>query len=89
MGLVDPGEQFGGRNLQPARQLEHDWDNWRSKYTRPGGRRHGTGSRPLARCFKLGAEDVGLGATLKPYDMRHTAATLYAAAGWTAVEIGH
>jgi integrase len=68
---------------------KHDWDNWRSKYTRPGGRRHGTGSRPLARCFKLAAEDVGLGATLKPYDLRHTAATLYAAAGWTAVEIGH
>jgi len=72
---------------QPWRK--HDWDNWRSKYTRPGGRRHGTGSRPLARCFKLAAEDVGLGATLKPYDLRHTAATLYAAAGWTAVEIGH
>jgi integrase len=71
---------------QPWRK--HDWDNWRSKYTRPGGRRHGTGSRPLARCFKLAAEDVGLGATLKPYDLRHTAATLYAAAGWTAAEIG-
>lgn len=69
--------------------LKHDWDNWRSKYTRPGGKRHGTGSRPLARCFKLAAENVGLGATLKPYDLRHTAATLYAAAGWTAVEIGH
>jgi integrase len=68
---------------------KHDWDNWRSKYTRPGGRRHSTGPRPLAKCFKLAAEDVGLGATLKPYDLRHTAATLYAAAGWTAVEIGH
>lgn len=68
---------------------KHDWDNWRSKYARPGGRRHSTGPRPLAKCFKLAAEDVGLGATLKPYDLRHTAATLYAAAGWTAVEIGH
>jgi integrase len=68
---------------------KHDWDNWRSKYTRPGGKRHSTGPRPLAKCFKLAAEDVGLGATLKPYDLRHTAATLYAAAGWTAVEIGH
>lgn len=71
---------------QPWRK--HDWDNWRSKYTRPGGRRHGTGSRPLARCFKLATEDVGLGATLAPYALRHTAATLYAAAGWTAAEIG-
>lgn len=77
---------FSRSDGQPWRK--HDWDNWRSKYTRPGGRRHGTGSRPLARCFKLAAEDVGLGATLKPYDLRHTAATLYAAAGWTAVEIG-
>lgn len=71
---------------QPWRK--HDWDNWRSKYTRPGGKRHSTGPRPLAKCFKLAAEDVGLGATLKPYDLRHTAATLYAAAGWTAPEIG-
>ena len=77
---------FARADGQPWRK--HDWDNWRSKYTRPGGRRHGTGSRPLARCFKLAAEDVGLGATLKPYDLRHTAATLYAAAGWTAAEVG-
>lgn len=78
---------FARADGQPWRK--HDWDNWRSKYTRPGGKRHSTGPRPLAKCFKLAAEDVGLGATLKPYDLRHTAATLYAAAGWTAVEIGN
>jgi integrase len=41
----------------------------------------------------LAARQVGdawlaVDASLKPYDLRHTAATLYAAAGWTAVEIG-
>jgi integrase len=43
-----------------------------------------------ARRFKAkAAKQTGLGETLRPYDLRHTAATLYAAAGWTHVEIAH
>lgn len=41
------------------------------------------------RRFKKAAKDVGLGQDLKPYDLRHTAATLYAAAGWDHLEIAH
>lgn len=55
-----------------------DWDNWRSRHPKEG-------KRP--RCFKRAAEDLGLGSSLKPYDLRHTAASLMAAAGWSAVEI--
>jgi integrase len=62
-----------------------DWDNWRSR-TAPKKRRE-KGQRP--KCFKVAAEDVGLGRSLKPYDLRHTAATLFAAAGWTHVDIAH
>lgn len=64
-----------------------DWDNWRSRY-KPKGKDEET-KRERGRCFKRAAEEAGLGTTLKPYDLRHTAATLYAAAGWTSVEIGH
>jgi integrase len=57
-----------------------DYGNWRSRP--PKGKKP---KRP--KCFQAATEDVGLG-TLKPYDLRHTAASLYAASGWTAVEIG-
>jgi len=59
-----------------------DYDNWRSRH--PIGKEK---KRP--RCFKRAAEDCGLGETLKPYDLRHTGASLMAAAGWSAVEIAH
>lgn len=59
-----------------------DYDNWRSRH--PIGKEK---KRP--RCFKRAAEDCGLGDSLKPYDLRHTGASLMAAAGWTAVEISH
>jgi integrase len=64
---------------QPWRKT--DYANWRSRP--PKGKQ---GKRP--KCFQRATEDVGLG-TLKPYDLRHTAASLYAASGWTAVEIAH
>ena len=69
-----------GRKTDGGPWTKNDWDNWRSRIRRDGSRGHS---------FKKAAEEVGLGASLKPYDLRHTAATLYAAAGWTAVEIGH
>lgn len=59
-----------------------DYDNWRARHPKGKGQR-----RP--RCFRRAAEDCGLGASLRPYDLRHTGASLMAAAGWTAVEIAH
>jgi integrase len=41
------------------------------------------------KSFKMAATDVGLGASLTPYALRHTAASLYASVGWTHVEIAH
>jgi integrase len=61
-----------------------DYDNWRARHPRKD--RRGVKRRPA--CFKRAAEDLGLG-NLKPYDLRHTAATLCANAGWTADEISH
>jgi integrase len=56
-----------------------DWDNWRSRLLKDGS---------LGYSFKQAARDVGLGRSLKPYDLRHTCATLCAAAGWNDVELG-
>jgi len=69
-----------GRKVDGLPWTKVDYDNWRSRH--PIGNEH---KRP--RCFKRAAEDCGLGETLKPYDLRHTGASLMAAAGWTAVEI--
>jgi len=71
-GLIFPRAKDG------APWTKNDYDNWRSRI-RPDGSR--------GRSFKAAAEAVGLGSTLKPYDLRHTAASLYAATGWGAVEI--
>jgi len=61
---------------------KNDYDNWRE--------RHPKGNPPRRpRCFKAAAEATGLGSTLSPYDLRHTAATLYAAAGWNHVQIAN
>lgn len=38
-------------------------------------------------CFKRAAEETGLGSKVTPYHLRHTAATLYAAAGWNHIEV--
>ncbi len=63
-----------------------DFDNWRS---RRQTRRTPTGNvLTKGRCFKTAAEEVRLGWSLKPYDLRHTGATLYAAAGWNYLEVG-
>jgi len=70
------GLVFGKRDGRPW--TKNDWDNWRSRI-RPDGSR--------GYSFKQAAEDVGLGSTLKPYDLRHTCATLCAAAGWNHIEI--
>jgi integrase len=67
---------FGRRDGDPW--TKNDWDNWRSRIRADGKRGYS---------FKQAAEDTGLGTTLKPYDLRHTAASLYAASGWQAVEI--
>jgi integrase len=62
-----------------------DFDNWRSR--RQSKARAEQAGTTKGKCFKLAAEQVGLGWTLKPYDLRHTGATLYAAAGWNHLEV--
>jgi integrase len=57
------------------------FDNWRSRAQERKG-------RPVeAKCFKRAALDCGLGWDLRPYDLRHTAATLYANSGWNHLEV--
>lgn len=55
-----------------------DWDNWRSRI-RPDGE--------IGYSFKQAARDTGIGTSVTPYALRHSAATLCAAGGWTYVEI--
>lgn len=74
------GALIFGRRSDGKPWTKNDWDNWRSRL-RPNGER--------GYSFKQAAEDVGLGSTLKPYDLRHTAASLYAACGWDVVRIAH
>lgn len=62
-----------------------DYDNWRARHPRVN--KAGVKRRPA--CFKLAAEELGLGDSLKPYDLRHTFASLAASAGWTGDEIAH
>lgn len=68
---------FPRRDGKPWTKI--DYDNWSSRP--PRGKK---GKRP--RCFRAAAEDSDLG-NLTPYALRHTAASLMAASGWTAVEI--
>jgi integrase len=74
-----------GRASDGKPWTKSDYKNWRSKA--PRERKDGVKRRP--RCFKAAAEDLGLGSSLRPYDLRHTFATLAANAGWTADEIAH
>lgn len=62
-----------------------DWDNWRYRKIKKGK----GGGIWNVKSFKTAAKEVGLGASLTPYALRHTAASLYASVGWTHVEIAH
>jgi integrase len=62
-----------------------DWDNWRWRKIKKGKR----GGLWDVKSFKTAASKVGLGSSLTPYALRHTAASLYASVGWTHVEIAH
>jgi len=64
---------------------KNDYDNWRSRQPKEGK----DGKVWHLKCFKTAAHETGLGANLTPYALRHTAASLYAAAGWTHVEIAY
>lgn len=58
-----------------------NYNNWRSRKQEKDG-------VPMAvKCFKLAVRDTGLPEFTRPYDLRHTAASLYAAAGWNHLEI--
>lgn len=74
---------FPRRDGQPW--TKSDYDNWRSR--RQSKARAEKAGTVKGKCFKLAAEQAGLGWTLKPYDLRHTGATLYAAAGWNHLEV--
>lgn len=62
-----------------------DYDNWRRRQPKKSK----DGKVWHLKCFKTAAHETGLGASLTPYALRHTAASLYAAAGWTYVEIAY
>lgn len=70
---ASPGREliFPRRDGRPWRR--YDFDNWRS---RKGG-----------KCFKSAATETGIGRSLRPYDLRHTGATLYVAAGWSPAQV--
>jgi integrase len=74
------GRLLFGRKSDGEPWTKNDYDNWRSRYRKDKSRGHS---------FKKAAIEVGLGPTLKPYDLRHTGASLYAATGWGAPEIAH
>lgn len=74
------GSLIFGRKSDGGPWTKNDYDNWRSRFRKDKSRGHS---------FKRAAEEAGLGSTLKPYDLRHTGASLYAATGWGAVEIAH
>jgi integrase len=74
------GALIFGRKSDGGPWTKNDYDNWRSRQRNDGTRGYS---------FKKAAEETGLGSSLKPYDLRHTGASLYAATGWGAVEIAH
>lgn len=82
---VGTGLLFSRKDGQPWTKT--NYDNWRDRAPRARGtiRKQPVkvGGKSRDRCFKAAAEDCGLGADLKPYDLRHTGATLYAAVGWS------
>lgn len=60
-----------------------NYNNWRSR------KQEKDGVPTPVKCFKLAVRDTGLPESTKPYDLRHTAASLYADAGWNHLEIAH
>ena len=64
-----------------------NYNNWRSRQQVKDGR------PAKIKCLKLAGEEVGIGWSLKPYDLRHTAATMLIAAGhdhtFVARQLGH
>ena len=60
-----------------------NYNNWRSR------RQFKDGKPAKIKCFKLAAEETGIGQSFRPYDLRHTAASLYAAAGWNHLKIAN
>lgn len=58
-----------------------NYNNWRSR------KQEKDGVATPVKCFKLAVRETGLAESTKPYDLRHTAASLYAAAGWNHLEI--
>lgn len=81
-GLIFPRAKDG------APWTESDYNNWRSRKQyrkQPNGRK----ALRKGRCFKLAAEEAGLGWDLHPYSLRHTGATIYISSGWNHVQVAH
>ena len=60
-----------------------NYNNWRSR------RQFKDGKPAKIKCFKLAVAETGIGESFRPYDLRHTAASLYAAAGWNHLRIAN
>lgn len=74
-----------GRAKDGQPWTKSDYDNWRCR----GKKKRADGTLWRPSCFRAAGEALGLGDALKPYDLRHTFATLAANAGWTSDEIAH
>ncbi len=99
-GVISPGSKTGDRYRRavylPA-PVAADLEEWRREapewpliFGRPKDGRPWTKDDVdnfRNRRFRPSALDAGLGRDLRPYDLRHTAASLYAAAGWNHLEI--
>lgn len=99
-GNILPGSKRSGEHRRSVKVPEivlADLENWRLDsngttelvFSRSDGRpwTKTDWDNWRARRFKVAAKDVGLGKDLRPYALRHTAASLYAAAGWDHIEI--
>lgn len=85
--LTDSGSTLIFPNRQGDPWSKAQFARWRARRQMKDGKTY------KAKCFKLAAEEVGLGWSLTPYALRHTAATLFVSAGrshtWVAHQLGH
>lgn len=72
---------FPRRDGQPWTKT--DFANWRSR------RQSKNGKQTVGKCFKKAALEVGIGWEIRPYDLRHTAASIMASCGYSHIEIAN
>lgn len=64
-----------------------NYNNWR--FRKRTKKQQAEGLDAEVKCFKRAVIETGLPESTRPYDLRHTAASLYANAGWNHLEIAH